>query len=374
MLLIVMAIIIAAPAVSLAQAQAGYGIGVLGLVAGQDYVAGQVIVGLKRWGKEGETPALADEGFGPLSGTSMASPIVAGAAALVWGQFPALTRAQLIARLVNNGKVISCGFAAATRRVDVRRAIFQNAETVVIGRVLEGVTGKPQTPTTVPGTIRVRSGVNGLGSDLTNRGGSYEVFGPAIAGLNRNLLGEKAGYITDILRSPLTVLNGVSTGPFTDALSKTRPAGYCHGTLDWKTTQPVSAAAGAATTGWELDLGLRLPSGTVFPFGPIGDLTAAPFVLLPRDSFEDLEPVEAFVIGPPAANGVYRVVVGRFLGPALNLNASLAQVRIFSAANPVLFLNAPACTPVQFWHVANLTKNGLNCAVAAVNACVANFP
>ena len=55
--------------------------------------------------------------------------------------------------------------------------------------------------------------------------------------------------------------------------------------------------------------GLQLPSGTFFPFGPLGDLTAPPFVLLPRDSFNDFEPVEAFIIAPPAANGAYRVVV-----------------------------------------------------------------
>ena len=55
--------------------------------------------------------------FQPLSGTSMASPIVAGAAALVWGQLPALTRAQLIARLVKNGK----GHLVWVRRVHAAR-------------------------------------------------------------------------------------------------------------------------------------------------------------------------------------------------------------------------------------------------------------
>ena len=55
---------------------------------------------------------LPEERFGPLSGTSMASPIVAGASALVWGQFPSLTRDQVIARLINNGQAITCGFAA----------------------------------------------------------------------------------------------------------------------------------------------------------------------------------------------------------------------------------------------------------------------
>lgn len=324
-----------------------------------------------------ETPStFPDEGFGPLSGTSMASPIVAGTAALVWGQFPALTRAQLIARIVTNGKTITCGFAAATKRVDVRRAIFQTFETVAIGRVLDGANAKPPSPNTVPATVQVRSGTTVLGSDATNRGGSYEVFGSTLPGISRNLLAAKAGYVTDVIRSPLTVLSGVSTGPFTDAMSKNRPTGYFHGTADWKTTQPLSTAAGGpTTTGWDLDLGIRLPSGTLLPFGPAGDLTATPFVLLPRDSFIDLEPVEAFVIHPSAANGTYRVAVEQASGPSLNLNASLAQVRFFEASALRLGLNAPACTPaLPVWHVANIVKSGTSYTVTSVNACVASFP
>ena len=44
---VLMVALIAMPAMSAAQAKAGYGIGASGLVAGRDYVAGQVIVGLR---------------------------------------------------------------------------------------------------------------------------------------------------------------------------------------------------------------------------------------------------------------------------------------------------------------------------------------
>lgn len=318
---------------------------------------------------------LPDERYEAWAGTSMATPLVSGAAALVWGQLPALTGAQLIARIVNNGKAISCGFAAATRRLDVRKALFQNAETATIGRVLDGGTGKPPSPNTVAATIQVRSGTTILGADAANRGGSYEVFGAGTPGVGRNINAIKPGYATDTIKTPVTVLNGTNTGPFTDALHKSRPAGYFHGILDWKTTQPLSTAAGATTRGWDLDLGLRLPSGTVWGAGPWGDLSAAPFVLLERDSFGDLEPVEGFVIHPSAADGVYRIAVNPFsfpTGPALN--ASGAQVRLFNAATGVTFLNAPACTTAQVWHVASVTKTGAAYAVATVNACVPVFP
>lgn len=318
---------------------------------------------------------LPDERYEAWAGTSMASPIVAGGAALVWGQFPALTRDQLIARMVGNGKSISCGFGAATRRLDVRRAIFLTGETAVIGRVLDGGTGKPPSPNIVAGTVQVRSGSTVLSSDATNRGGSYEVFGATLPGAGRNLNAIKGGYATNIIKSPVTVLAGVNTGPFTDAVHKSRPAGYFHGTVDWKTTQPFTNAAAANTVGWELDLGLRLPSGAVWVFGPVGDLSAAPWLQLERDSYQDLEPVEGFVIHPSAANGVYKIFVHRFSGPTLNLDQSLVQAQLFNASTPNLFLNAPTCTPAQpYWHIANVTKSGATYTVTTKNHCEAGIP
>jgi hypothetical protein len=316
---------------------------------------------------------LPAEGFGPASGTSMASPIVAGAAALVWGQFPALTRDEVIARLVNNGQSVSCGFAAPTRRLDVRRALLQTPETVVLGRVLDGATGMAPIPTTTGTTVQVRSGTTVLQTAAANRGGTYEI--PAQAGLDRNLFAIPAGYIADQVRFPFTVLNGVPTGPFTDAVSAIRPAGYFHGTIVWGNTQPNNPAAGSS--GWDLDLGMRLPAGTMLPVGPAGDLSAAPFVLLPRDSFNDFKPLESFVISPQAAPGTYRIVVGRKGGPAAaSLDASVAKVRFYDAATPGLSFQAPACTPTQpFWHVADVVKNPDGTyTVTSVNACVALFP
>jgi hypothetical protein len=183
-----------------------------------------------------------------------------------------------------------------------------------------------------------------------------------------------------MIRSPVTVTVGVPTGRFTDAVNKARPAGYFHGSLDWSTTQPTTMAAGPNTIGWELDLGIRLPSGVAYTFGPSGDLIQAPYVQLPRDSFNDLVPIESFVIAPSAAAGIYKIAVDRFSGPAaLTLNASRAKVRFYNAGASGFFRNAPACTATnRFWHVANITKTGLGVgstyAVAIVNTCVAVRP
>ena len=67
---------------------------------------------------------LPNNGYGYASGTSMASPVVAGAAALILRENPAFSRDQVVDRLVSTGESTSCGFASATRRVDVRKALL----------------------------------------------------------------------------------------------------------------------------------------------------------------------------------------------------------------------------------------------------------
>ncbi len=86
---------------------------------------------------------LPSAGYGAMSGTSMATPIVAGGAALVWGQLTTLTRDTLVTRLLTYGQPVTCGFAvAATKRLDVRKAIFGTAETAIVGQVLDPFTAK----------------------------------------------------------------------------------------------------------------------------------------------------------------------------------------------------------------------------------------
>ena len=136
-----------------------------------------------------------NEGFESLDGTSMASPIVAGAAALVWGQFPTSTRDQLTARVVSTGKAINCGFAAVTRRLDVRRAILGTAETALVGRILDPFTGTSPNPNTIPTNARLFFGATQLKVDGTNRGGSYEMTGLAPGA--RVLRGDRAPTIRE---------------------------------------------------------------------------------------------------------------------------------------------------------------------------------
>ena len=335
------------------------------------------------------TPStMPDLGYANLSGTSMASPIVAGAAALVWGQIPTLTRDQLVARLVNNGKLINCGFPVSTRRVDVRKAITGASETALVGRLHDPFSGKAPSPNNVPATARLFSGAAQVATDLTDRSGFYERTG-LTAGA-RILKGDRAaapayGILNGGTLRNLSIAANVVNGPFTDAVPLRRATGNATITLDWKNLHPAFSATGCTSTttapgtclGWEFDLYVKTPGGQYIGFG-LGDLLAAPFVKSGRDSFNDLDsPTESVVIGTQAANGVYHVFVDKWLtGEPGYSNKSYtgsgASVQMYNGAAALgTFYNAPpaTCGVNQFWYVGRLTKNGTAYTWANVNTC-----
>ena len=221
---------------------------------------------------------LPGAGYGILSGTSMASPIVAGTAALVWGQLPSLTRQQLVNRIVTTGESTNCGFAATTRRVDVRKAILGTAETAIVGRLLDPFSGLAPSPPTTGTNARLFDGTTQLATDLTNTSGSYEMTGLA-AGTNRTLKGNRTGYVNAQLRTGVAITSGLVAGPSTDALPKARSTGDATVTLDWKNAQPIINTPGCidACNGWDFDLIVKLPSGTyIDPFSTQGTCSPRP--------------------------------------------------------------------------------------------------
>lgn len=324
---------------------------------------------------------LPGEGFGTLSGTSMASPVVAGAAALVWGNFPALTRDQLVSRIVNNGKLINKGFAANTRRVDVRKALKTTSETALIGRILDPFTGTAPTPPTTATNAQLLNGATLLKSDAANRGGSYEMTGLS-AGTGRALKGSRAGYVGAKIRNGIPIVNGIVQGPYTDALPQQRGSGYATIVTDWKTTQPIVDTTGCVDTcnGWEFDLVVKTPSGSYIYYYTPGDLITAPFVRFSHDSYTDLEPLETIVIGPSAENGVYEIILWNQWGSSSYFNPSWAgsgaALQVYKASALFKNFNAPpgACTTQILWHVGKLTKSGNNYSWTNVNSCTNTWP
>ncbi len=330
------------------------------------------------WQLVSTTPNL---GYAGQSGTAMASAVVAGGAALVWGQLPTLNRDQLVTRLVNNGQPLTCGFASATRRLDVRKAIAPTvAETALIGRLLDPVSGKAPTLNTLPATVQLLAGATVLKADPTDRSGFYELTGLK-AGTLRLLKGNRAAapaYVNATVRNGMAITAGRVAGPYTDALPLAQAAGTATVTLDWKTTQPIkdTTSCTSACNGWELDLWVKLPSGVYVGWDNPGDLRAAPFVLYPRDSQRDQEPVETILLSGLAANGVYKVVAQNPWAGAANWNDawthSQASVQMYNgaAALGTFYPTPPAtCGVKPYWHVGNLTKTGATYTWVSVNVC-----
>ena len=327
---------------------------------------------------------LLHEGFGPMSGTSMATPIVAGSAALVWGQIPSLTRATLTSRLITYGKAISKGFAASTRRVDVRKAITATSETGLVGRFLDPFNALPASPDTTSDTALLYSSTTLLKSDATNRSGMYEMTGLTTGARllkgSRGAVGSTPALPASHMRT-VTIASGIVTGPYTDAKPRARGAGYANITLDWWTGHPVTDTTGCVDTcnGWEFDLIVKSPSGSYYYYGNNGDLVGSPYVFFPRDSLEDMEPVETVVIGPSAANGAYIVFVDRtpyssYYSPTWA--GSLASLQVFSGATLAVNYQASAScgTTYRYWRVGTLTKNGNAYSWTASNTCTNTAP
>ena len=320
---------------------------------------------------------LPDVGYGAMSGTSMASPVVAGAAALVWGQLPTLTRNGLVSRLLSNGKSITCGFAAATRRVDVQKAITGTAETALIGRILDPFTGKTPAPNTTGSTAQLFSGATLLKSDVTDKAGFYELTGLG-AGTLRTLKGLRTGFVTANLRNSIANTAGLVNGPFTDALAAARPTGNATITLDWRRMQPSIDAAfclDGPCNGNELDLYVKTPDGSYIGWGN-GDLLTSPYVKSARDSWADYEPIETVVIAAAAPNGIYRVFVDNYYTGSTyfsdSYTGSLASVQMYNGgASLGPFYGAPpaTCGTNEYWNVGYLTKSGTAYTWTNVNTC-----
>ena len=317
-------------------------------------------------------------GYESYSGTSMATPVVAGSAALVWGQIPALTRDGLVSRILANGQPINCGFAAATKRVDVRKAILGTSERAIIGGILDPFTGHAPSPGTTPTIASLFLGTTLLKTDGTNAGGAYEITGLATTGTGRILKGARGGYVSAPLRAGISIAS--VAGPFIDALPKLRATGNATVTLDWLNMEPVIDTTGCvdACQGSELDLLVKLPSGTyIDPYYNPGDLAGAPFVINPRDSNGDLIPAETIVIGNGAANGVYKVfadkyssITGPYFRPSWTGSGASAQFYNGGTSIGPFYANPPAaCGTLRYWYVANLTKSGTSYSVTNVNTC-----
>jgi subtilisin family serine protease len=333
-------------------------------------------------------------GSGFANGTSSASPMVAGAAALVWGKTPSLTRDQVVNKLVSTGETTSCGFAAPTPRLDVRKALLGTSETAIVGQLLDPETGEAPGFGAPPATAKLFSGDTLLKSDATNESGFYEMTGLR-AGTGRKLKATRSGSVKGTLRKGISIVNGQVAGASTDALPQARDTGNATVTIDWKTWHPgfrpetpVCVDSCNRSHGWEFDLRVKLPDSNIVE-PPAGSLTSAPFVYAPKDSSTlppgTSDPVETVIIGSQAANGTYKVIANKPPDPSSaggewnpSWNGSQASVQMYNGAAPLVGGRLKAvpstCGTNQFWYVGNLTKSGTSYTWTNKNLCTNTAP
>lgn len=89
---------------------------------------------------------LPNGAYGTLSGTSMATPHVAGAIALLWGQNPGLSASQIVSALMNNTDNVLRGSASKYGRLDVGKAATALRQSTTIPA--NPSTNNPTTPPT----------------------------------------------------------------------------------------------------------------------------------------------------------------------------------------------------------------------------------
>jgi hypothetical protein len=104
-----------------------------------------------------------------------------------------------------------------------------------------------------------------------------------------------------------------------------------------------------------------------------------PYVKNPRDSYNDMEPLETIVIDSAAANGTYMVFVDNpWFGAGDSYNpswtGSLASVQKYKGSTANGTYDKPSPCSAEYWHVGDLTKTGTSYTWTSVNSCTGTLP
>jgi len=183
-------------------------------------------------------------GYESWNGTSMASPVIAGAAARVWSKYPAYTRVSVRSRLISTAEeTFQDGFTGDIKNVNLWAALGGGANVTIQGQIFDAYTSSPLEGATV--NIK-RSGATHCAT-TTNDSGFYSCVVPNY-GMFYVSAG-KTGYVTDFRAIPMPA----SKHRFYANLALGRTNGTTSSgdwgvTLYWDGQQPVT------TIGKEMDL------------------------------------------------------------------------------------------------------------------------
>lgn len=221
--------------------------------------------------------------YQPMSGTSMATPVIAGVAARVWAAHPAYTVAQVRFRIQSTGDVTE-GFPRAIKRANLYRALGGGSLTLQ-GQVLDAVAGLPLGGAAVSVT---KAGVS-VCAAKTDAAGFYTC--PQLPGTGTYVVrASKSG------RLPSSRTLSIAGSRFNVNLTLTRTFGTSTSgdwmvTLLWNGWQPFE------TRGLEADIWLVDPGTTPRCFAPWMNAqdTDNWNLLIPYDSYARTQTESAWI-------------------------------------------------------------------------------
>jgi hypothetical protein len=329
-------------------------------------------------------------GYEYWDGTSMATPLVAGAAARVWDKAPTWNATQVRTQLVNTGKVLGAanGFPLAERRLDLLKALGGTVSGGYIGTILNGETGNPEANVKVE-ALNPANAVVGTPA-LTNGAGMYVLSDvpPLTSGSYR--LRMTKGLVSLIHTAGNTVAGNLVDFPVR-ALAPSRPTtasdenwriiafwpqtqpGYDYWALGWNYGgyDDYYPYTYYHAPGLEANAYLKDPTGVVYYYQNPGSLSSAPFTKYLHDSFRST-PIETHVIRDQRA-GTYKYwlnldpndwgwgsVKYNLGSPAKPGYPAFPIVQVYKGNTPVKTILASAATRLgtgsKYWNV--LTLNG----------------
>lgn len=314
-----------------------------------------------------------------LSGTSMACPIVAGAAAFYWGTNPGKTAAEVASALSSTGMPTNVyyGFPSAEKRLDLMKAMGKSA-TGFVGLVYNGQTGRPLKSA----TLNVKEGSTVKATVTTDYEGFFTVAGLK-GGTNYTLAFSRAGF------SPYSTNLGAVAGAMTNLtkavfLNQKRPAGQWSVLMDWRSWHPgyedaywTYGYSGRPTWypyNWNTVAGTFMSPyvysssyGGTINLNDSGSLTESPYMALTTNPYASgTSPASTFVIKPQSGT-TYKVYTlldnvnsdyyewGRYKS-ATNITQPAVQARLYLGSTLKATVNAGSATGKgAYWYVGDIS-------------------
>lgn len=285
-------------------------------------------------------------GYEKFSGTSMATPVVAGIAARIWAKYPGYTRTDVINRLKSTADPTQ-GFPRPIRRVNLFRALGGTARTLQ-GRVLDAANVSPLGGASVV----VKQSSTTICSTTTKASGFYTCSGLPASG-NYTITVTASG------RPSVTRTYYVGARLFNANIAMSRNLGTTTSndwtvTVHWKGWQPFEGP------GLEMDLWLYDPINNVC-FSSWGNpIDGDPWkIMLPRDSLLQGQ-TEAAWIRKSYGNTLQIWVTiwdGGYWPASARITGSGLEVQLFRNNTLVkrLFVpSSPTTSNADNWYVGNI--------------------